>query len=178
MDTTSDSADTSPAGLVCDAVIDRLPAVSSVEGVHVHDVAALNGTSQAGAPSTNTSTELRDRFVPLMDGRVCWVREPVAGSVIVGAGGGRTVTPYVPVSDAIVVDPDENPAAASRSISRTTATRVNSAQPSADGGEHDVLSPVPEQSKGEDPSAAVPLAETIDVPEGAVSTHGAPDGSG
>jgi hypothetical protein len=33
--------------------------------------------------------------------------------VIVGAGGGTTVTPYVPVSDAIVVDPDANPVAAS-----------------------------------------------------------------
>jgi hypothetical protein len=55
---------------------------------------------------------------------------------------------------------------------------VDSDQPSADGGEHDVLSPVPEQPKGAGPSTAVPLAETIDVPEGAVSTHGAPDGSG
>lgn len=98
--------------------------------------------------------------------------------MIVGAGGGTTVTPYVPVSDAIVVDPDENPAAASWAISRTTETRVDSSQPSADGGEHDVLSPVPEQSMGEGPSMAMPLAATIDVPGGAVSTQGAPDGSG
>jgi hypothetical protein len=52
-------------------VIDRLPALRAVDGVHVHDVAAFAGTSQAGAPSTNTSTELPDRFVPRMDGRVC-----------------------------------------------------------------------------------------------------------